>query len=400
MSIHFLTPTLPSNSVRAFSEKIDTFNKSSGQNVVHTQYDWSQYWRELVNVSIYHTGGDVAEIGSTWLESLASMNVLRPFTADEIAKIGGQDAFFPILWQTFPTDGVQQAWSIPYRVDVRTLVYWDDMVEKAGLDPATAFATTESLKESLIALQKHYPTPWVVPTAITQNTIYHIASWIHGSGGSFLTPNNKKTAFASRQALAGIRAYFDLYPFIPPAYHPISDDSALEIFADRKVAVTACGPWIYQSMADFGLSPELIRHARTALMPGPAFVGGTSLVVWKHAANMQAVMGLIKSIFEPDFITKLTLNQGHLPVQKEFWTQAYLDTNPNLPIFRDAILTGRGVPAATLWGVVEDRLRTTLGQIWKDLYSLKTPPSTALLDEILEDRIVGLARRLDITLEG
>jgi hypothetical protein len=42
----------------------------------------------LVNVGIYRRGADIAELGTTWLESLMAMNVLRPFTANEINRLG------------------------------------------------------------------------------------------------------------------------------------------------------------------------------------------------------------------------------------------------------------------------------------------------------------------------
>lgn len=400
MSITYLTPHTHPNLTQFFDQKLGDFTAQTGTKVNHIEHDWGQYWRELVNISIYHTGGDLAEIGSTWLESLVSMNTLRPFSDLEVRQLGGREAFFPSLWQNMSMDSKQQVWSIPYRADIRTLIYWEDMLEKAGLDPATAFSNTETFKESLITLQKHYPTPWVIPTAPTQNTIYNAASWIHASGGGFLSDNNKKTAIATPQSMDGWFSYFDLHPFMPQVRHALTDDQALAVFMRRNAAVTACGPWIFDSLNKRGLPPEILRHAKAALMPGPSFVGGTSLVIWNHARNLTDIFKFIKYLFETGFTAELAHGHGHLPVQQEFWTPQYVSSNPNLPVFREAILTGRSIPVAPLWGVIEDRLRTALSSIWSDIYNSETPPDEAKLKAILKDRIVPTARRLDITLEG
>jgi hypothetical protein len=65
------------------------------------------------------------------------------------------------------------------------------------------------------------------------------------------------------------------------------------------------------------------------------------------------------------------------------------------PIFKDAIMKGRGFPPVRLWGLVEKRLTDTLTEIWAEV--LKEPESHS--DEIVETQLKGLAQRLQLTLE-
>jgi hypothetical protein len=67
----------------------------------------------LINIGIYHRGAEVAEVGTTWLESLAAMGTLRPFSSAEIAKLGGESAFIPATWSGLSFGDNEQILGIP-----------------------------------------------------------------------------------------------------------------------------------------------------------------------------------------------------------------------------------------------------------------------------------------------
>ena len=117
---------------------IELYEQASRSSAHITVLEWDTIWRDLVNIGIYKRGADVSEVGTTWIGSLISMNSLRGFTRAEIAQIGGEQAFLPTAWQTTSMVGDARVLAIPFLSDVRVIFYWRDMLEKAGVDEATA----------------------------------------------------------------------------------------------------------------------------------------------------------------------------------------------------------------------------------------------------------------------
>jgi len=399
LSIDFVTPLFDPRANELLANVLQEFDKKNGRKTNLINYEWGQIWRELVNVTIYRTGGDLAEIGSSWLESLVSMNGLRPFSSQEICEFGGKEVFFQSLWENLTIGSEPIIRGLPFQADVRVMYYWDDMLETAGVEPKETFISAANLAAGLEKLQQHYDSPLILPTGTdTHNILYNAASWLRGAGGEFLSADNRQTAFCEPQALAGLRAYFGLHKFLPPQNTPITDAEVLDIFTRRKAAVTIAGPWLLNHLKNNVESKELISHLKAALPPGPSFVGGTVLVVWQHARDISAILTLIKTLFEPELQYQLGELDGFLPVQKRFWTEEYMSRNPNLPVLRQAILTGKGLPVVPLWGMIEDRLNGAFGAAWNDIHSAQAPLTPQDLDAILNDRLVSMARRLDITL--
>lgn len=73
--MEFLTVNTPELATERMQAELIRFGKEKGNPVNLVQVDWDSIWRELLNVAIYRRGADIAEIGSTWLESLVAMDV-------------------------------------------------------------------------------------------------------------------------------------------------------------------------------------------------------------------------------------------------------------------------------------------------------------------------------------
>ncbi len=185
----------------------------------HTQLQkltWGSAWAELVHYSIYKTAPDVSEVGSTWIGDLIGMNCLRPFTPAEIASFGGAQAFFPSAWNS-GVSSTGQVWAIPWLIDSRLLYYRRDLLEKAGIDPVTAFQSHAALVNTLQRLsQAGIEMPWASPTHKTRMSLHNVATWIWGAGGDFVSPDGKRTLFNSPEALKGFEQYFELGRFLSP----------------------------------------------------------------------------------------------------------------------------------------------------------------------------------------
>ena len=397
--MNILTVEAPEAATLRLQSEIERFGKDKNQSTKISTVSWDNIWRELVNIGIYRRGPDIAEIGSTWLDGLVAMQSLSPFSARAIDQIGGKDVFLPALWKNVGLANQNDVWGIPFRADVRVIFYWKDQFEKAAVDPLKAFASMENITDAFVTMQAAGIPAWIAPTNNARNTICAIASWIWGAGGDFLAPDGKKTTFSSPAARQSIQAYYDLLRFMPKQTSPFSDNDALQLFFARKAAVMVAGPWLLNSLRLRKDAQELLPHLGIALLPGPAFVGGTLLVSWQHSKYLFEPMDLIERLTSATFQAEYCQDAGMLPVRQDLWTDEFIHSDEYLPVLHQALLTGRSIRLTPLWGIVEEQLANTLGTIWRDLYALNLPgKQIANLDEIIARRFDTLTINLDMTL--
>lgn len=388
----------PNNLLRA---KLDDFARKNNEEVVLQQFEWAAYWRELVNVSVHRRGADVAEIGSTWVEPLMAMNVLAPFAREDINSIGGEQLFFPALWQNVTHDNGQNVWGIPSRIDMRMIFYWQDMFEAAGVEPQQAFASPEAMKDACFRLRHSVQYPWGVTTLRHSASLVHnIASWVWAGGGDFVSPDGRKLLINSNEAWHGMRNYYELIEFMSPECRDSSQELVLDLFAARKIAATIAGPWLISYLRYAGLTPTMLNLVNVASPPGPPFVGGSVFIRWKHYRKIDLAWKLIRALSEKDFNLAFSNSTEWLPSRQDLWTEEFLNQNKYNREYLKGIQNGRGLPPVRLWGMIEDRLTQGLGSIWDDLFAVSAETRLESVDKIMAKHLEPLAIRLQTILNG
>jgi multiple sugar transport system substrate-binding protein len=397
--MEILAAETPESAALYLQSEMERFGRDKGQPIKVSQFSWDNIWRELVNVGIYRRGPDIAEIGSTWLDGLVAMQSLNSFSARDIYQIGGQETFLPAAWQNVDMPNKEEVWGIPFRVDTRVMFYWKDQYEAAAVDPAQAFSSIDEMTASFAKMQAAGIPAWIAPTNSAHNTVYNMASWIWGAGGQFLSDDGKKTTLDTPAARHGIQSYFNLLRFMPKQTSPFSDHDALQLFFARKAASIVGGPWLLSLLRLRSDAAELFQRLGVALLPGPAFVGGTLLVTWKHSKYVFEPLDLIRRLTSVEFQSKYCPGSGMLPVRQDLWTDEFIHSDAYMPVFHQSILSGRGLHPIPLWGIVEDHLSNTMGAIWRDLYALNMPGlQIPNLDEVVARRLDALSVGLDLTL--
>jgi ABC-type glycerol-3-phosphate transport system substrate-binding protein len=389
---------VPNNLLRA---RLDEFARANNEEVILQQIDWAGYWRELVNVSVHRRGADVAEIGSTWVEPLMAMNVLAPFTREDIKSIGGEGSFFPALWQNVTHDGGQNVWGIPSRIDMRMIFYWQDMFEAARVDPGQAFSSPDAMQTAFQTLRHSVPYPWGVPTSrYSPSLVHNIASWVWAAGGDFISPDGRKLLIDSHAARQGMRNYYRLVEFMPPECRDSSHEAVLDLFAARKIAATIGGPWLISYLRNAGLTPTMLNLVSVASPPGPPFVGGAVFIRWSHYRKLDLAWKLIKALSEKEFNLAFSTSTEWLPSHQDLWTEEFLSQNKYNREYLKGIRNGRGLPPVRLWGMIEDRLTQSLGSIWEDLFAVTPEARSEAVDAIIAKHLEPLAARLQTILTG
>jgi multiple sugar transport system substrate-binding protein len=394
-TIEFMTVAFDSSTNIWLQQTLSQFDQGSHITVKSIQYPWAQMWRELVTVGIYRRGPDLAEVGTTWVESLAAMNSLRSFSKKEVDAIGGETGFMPSSWKSTTIGNDSQVWGIPFRADVRVIFYWKDMAEKAGVIPERDFSSAAAMHQACKALKSSVKYPWATSfDSKVRNLIFNAASWVWAKGGDFVSPDGKSTAFTSPEAIEGLCDFFGLREFMPSDI-VLTEEQVMEMFVRREIAAFISGPWALAYLQNHPLSKELMPLLGITLPPGPPFVGGTLLVIWEHSRMDREALELIRYLCMPDIQTQFCTRAGLLPVRVESWAET-MPQSQHYQVLNNALTLGRPLPLIRLWGMIEEKLSMALDQVRATL----DENPTADVEKALRAELDPLADRLNTVLSG
>jgi multiple sugar transport system substrate-binding protein len=324
---------------------------------------------------------------------LVAMNCLRPFQQKEIERLGGKEAFLPSSWTSVTVGDDEQVWGIPVRSDVRVLWYWKDMLEKAGLDPESAFSSFENFPATFEALKPVCPFPWAAITPVADfRALQVLASWIWKAGGDFLSKDGKSVLFYQKAAREGMHNYFDLHRFIDKEQALSTNAGLEELFLDRRICAAISGPNM------LGAPPERREDDRVGvtLIPGPSFVGGTVMVIYDHCREAAPALDFLEFIAQPDIQLQYARVMYQLPPRHSTWKLPEVKSDPFLQTLYQALSQGRSYPAAPLWGIVEQKLLSAVAATWDTILRQEKPD----VEAAIEAHIGSLAERLELTLNS
>jgi len=348
---------------------------------------WDAAWSELVKVALYNDGPDISEVGSTWLGDLTSMSALHAFTSEEIAQLGKASRFLAGAWQGCQLPDHPEVWAIPWLVGARLVFYRRDLLLRTGVDEEAAFATAENFERTLHRLEEHQvPTPWIVPTVHTHTTLLNAASWVWAAGGDFISPDGRHVAIAQHQSLAGLRNYFALGRYMPPALRQIGalqPDTHFLQHDDTAVAIG--GPWMFNFF-----TREARENVGLALPLEAPMLGGSHLVIWKHSRKQDAALKLIHFLTQTTMQVSYAQRIGLLPAVVEALNEEPFTTDRLWRSAVQAVKAGRAVPTTRSWGLMEDRLATEFAAVWLDFFDHPTIDLVTVLKRRLEPLVVRL----------
>jgi len=359
-------------------------------------FDWDIAWTEIMKISLFRHGPVVSETGDTWMGSLAGQNSLRAFKKDEVDAIGGTEVFLGEMWQSCLDFDGENILAIPWLLDTYLVFYRRDLLEKAGVDAASAFATSENFMQTLEKLQQNgVRNPLAIPTGGNFLSIMHNASsYVWESGGDFISTDGRQVFFTNPSTLAGLRNYFELYRFLSPASQSMNDTACLNAFSDGETAITLRYPPSLHELKRGRWPKQLTDVVGMAAQPGIPFIGGSNLIIWKHIPPEQekSALELIRYLTSTETMALLFQKTGLIPARL-----AALDQIESDPLYAPVIQsfkTGRAYKRIPMWGLVEDKLNKALNNIWQKIFSTPTPD----IDRIILETLTPLEERLNITL--
>lgn len=332
---------------------LDQFESETHVHVHVTVLTWDQGWTETVKTALYSHGPDVSEIGSTWVGNLIAMDGLRPFAPAELYELGGEKAFLPALWQSGSLRGEPGMFAVPWLADTRLIYYRRSWLAKAGITAASMFSTPEQFAHALSQLHVSGVKPWVMSTT-TQRMLHDAASWIWSTGGDFVSADGTRAIFDQPEARRGLKAYFELGRYLTEELQRLSGSRADDVFRQGQVGGILSDSLTY--LLYHQAHPEKTADWEVALPPGPPFVGGSNLVIWKHSYQAQPALKLIRFLTSQSAQVTYTPRVGLLPVRLETFSLPGFVNDPLYQRAAEGLRSGRSFPAIRIWGLIEDKL--------------------------------------------
>jgi multiple sugar transport system substrate-binding protein len=325
------------------------------------------------------------------------MQALRPFTTKEIPLLGGAEAFFESVWRSGFLINDPTLWAVPWLGDAMMIYFWENALQEAGIcDFEAAFSTDSALVETLEKLRRSgIAHPLNLNIQASTMILHEAAHWLWSAGGDFISADGRQVIFNQPAALEGFKKYFSLKPFISPEllYSP----ATASLFNAGKAAIQFAGPWLSTSIHRHKASDE--RRLGIAPVPGTAFTGGCSLIIWQYTTHPQEAFEWVRFLATQPAHAPTDIYRHQVPTRREALHVPLMEND----IFQrtyfqylQSMQRGRSFPTMRLWGSMEEKLVLEISRIWAELFANLGQD----LDECLHRHLDPIAKRLNITLEN
>src|SRR3954454_21572924 len=109
---------------------------------------WDVQLDRIRNAAVSGEGPDVTQAGTTQVPFFAALGGFEDLSG-RVKDIGGEAAYPQGVWNTTKIAGQDGNWALPWFTEARSIYYRKDVLEKAGVDPATAFTSLAAFKTTL-----------------------------------------------------------------------------------------------------------------------------------------------------------------------------------------------------------------------------------------------------------
>lgn len=355
------------------------FEQQTGVKVNVEVVGWDVQLDRIKNAAVSGQGPDVTQAGTTQVPFFAALGGFEDLSS-RVNQIGGKSAYAPGVWQTTQLQGQSGTYAVPWFTEARAIYYRKDVLDKAGIDPATAFADVNAFQQTLQTIHDKVPTiggkpisPFGMPGKKAFDLVHHVMPFVWDNGGAELSDDASKSTINSTQAEQGVDFVAQLVK------KGLFDKSMLERdgtqvenqFKGGRLAVWIGGPWVLSTITRTD-DKNWVKAARdnvgVAAMPtGPAgkaftFVGGSNLMMYKSSKNKNEAWALIKYLsgdsVQKSYADLLSFFPARLAPQEQVG-----NSDDNHKAFYSAIKQGRTYAPIAQWGAIENAYKGRFGNI-------------------------------------
>ena len=359
MELNFLTIADAPEDLKPLRSVLASFEREKQIQLSFRRVGWDRAWQALLMDAVEGKGPHVSQIGSTWVATMAMLEALRPFSPKDIASIGEPERFLPAAWESVKFADRSEVWAIPWSIYTFVLYYRRDLLEKAGIDPGTAFVTPEAMCKTFAVLSKAGTAPWAFPSLHPYADLVHIASsWARANGGDFMSENGRDPRFASEPVSAGLRNFFELFPFIPLALRGLDVEACTNAFARGDVAALIGGVELGNELMISPYASQTMRESvAVTTLPGVPWIGGDHLVIWKNVLadkeHERAALDLVAYLSRRETQVEYFKLENILPARADAQEELTFPLESTKPTLQRVLQTCRPHPALRLWRRIE-----------------------------------------------
>ncbi len=135
---------------------LQPFTQKTGIKVKVELVGWDVQFDRIRNAAVSGEGPDVTQAGTTQVPFFAALGGFEDLNS-RVKDIGGQAAYPEGVWNTTKIAGQDGVFAAPWFTEARAIYYRKDVLEKAGVDPATAFTNWDNFRATLQAIKDKVP---------------------------------------------------------------------------------------------------------------------------------------------------------------------------------------------------------------------------------------------------
>ena len=345
--------------------------------------------REHMLEAMSNTNIDLISVDQIWLGEFAEKGYLTDLS--NYSKAWGRLS----NWYESNLDGAvynDKIFGIWAWTDVRSIWYWKDLLNKAGVDPNSLrtwdgyIASAKKLNEVLNpegiqgvellggpgSQNEWYPYLWMLGGSIVESRPGH--------------PTEDFYWFPSYNSSQGVKALEFFKRLVDSGVKPITINFEKE-FASRKYAVMLGGSWLpgsFPSLTKQGFEQQI---GMIPMFPVPnentttsTVMGGWLLSIPDSSKNKDLTWELIETMLEPKILSSMLAEYGYLPTQIPIGEGPYSEElRKSIPYYDQLIFLiefGHARPNIAEYPQLADHISEAID----DVYSGKKQPKQALDD--------------------
>src|SRR6266498_1498613 len=341
MELNFLTIADAPEDLHPLRGLLASFEREKQIQISVRRVGWERAWQALLMDAVEGKGPHVSQIGSTWVATMAMLDALRCFTKDDVSAVGGSSCFLPSAWESVNVKGHPEVWAIPWSIYTFVLYYRRDMLEKAGIDPATAFVTAKAMHNTFMQLVKNKMAPWAFPSLNSYADLVHIASsWARVNRGDLAA------------MIGGVEVGNEL-------------------------------------MESPYASQEMRENVAVTTLPGVPWIGGDHLVIWKNILTdperEKSALDLVTYLSDKGTQIQYFNVENILPARMDAYDELTFPLETTKPTLEKILKMGRPHPTLRLWRRIEAFLDTMLLDIGNAVLRQPTASPSDITLRMLED---------------
>ncbi|MGW2144031.1 ABC transporter substrate-binding protein [Nonomuraea bangladeshensis] len=257
---------------------------------------------------------DIVYMYGTWSPVLAKTPKVHDLTATVNAPGFGWDDFWPSERAVSEVDG--KVVGIPAIVDNLAVIYNKKLFDAAGVAYPEKDWTWDDFRAAAKKLTGGGVYGTAYPVTGNEDTVWRFWPHLWQQGGEILSPDGKKSAFNTPQAVAALDLWSAMARQDKSVYLDQNGEKFLPLFQSGKVGMVIAGPW-----ALFDIIDHKIEYG-VQILPGTngdhqTIAGPDNWVVFDNGARRtKAATDFLTWLTRPEQDARWTLALGNLPVRK------------------------------------------------------------------------------------